>query len=216
MNFIGRGNYEIKKDQNKITLSLLNLAALVLLTVFFGFVIFSLYPATSSVPGLDIVRHYGQIKALEQSPDIFSSEYPWFHFSLAAFNELTHLPMSIFQTIISLLSVVMIYSFYLMSKIYLTDINRYAHLISTIVFTIFSGFGWIYFFQKLPDQYDQTVLVEIFYNSFIGTYYDVGMGQSSWLWLWFRPVTVGFTILFILFYFLRLENLSKKLYIFFS
>ena len=213
-NYIGKSNHKTAEIENKITLSLLNLSTVVLLTVFFCFVIFSLYPSISNVPALDIVRHYGQIKALETSPEIFRSEYPWFHFSLAVLNELTHLPMSIFQTIISLLSVVMIYSFYSMSKIYLTNVHRYAHLISTIVFTIFSGFGWIYFVQKLPDHYDQNVLVDIFNNSYIATYYDIGLGQSSWLWLWFRPVTLGFTIIFILFYLLRIENLSKKVYIF--
>ena len=64
-NYIGKSNYETAEIENKITLSLLNLATVVLLTVFFCFVIFSLYPSISNVPALDIVRHYGQIKALD-------------------------------------------------------------------------------------------------------------------------------------------------------
>ena len=212
-NYIHKSRKYISEVQSKTSLDLLNLSTLAVLSVFVIFVIFSLYPTISIVPGLDIQRHYAEVEKLDQSPETFSSIYPWFHFSLAALNELTHLPMNIFQTIVSLLSIIMIYSFYYMSKAYLANENRYAHLIATIIFTTFSGFGWIYFLQQLPDKYGQLPPLDIYFDSKDATFSDIETGQSSELWFWFRPITVGFTILFILLYFLRIKNISKKLYI---
>ncbi len=213
VNYIPKRRNYISEYESKTTFDLLNLSTLGLITVFFVFVIFSLYPSMSSTVGIDIVRHYQLIKTLDMSPEIYKSVYPWFHFSLAAFNELTHLPMSLFQTIVSLFSIIVIYSFYLMSKVYLLDENKYAHLIGTIIFTIFSGFGWVYFLQKLPLLYGQTDMVPYYWWINNATYFDIKEGQSTELWFWFRPLTLGFTIIFVLFYFLRLKDISKKLYI---
>ena len=65
----------------------------------------------------------------------------------------------------------------------------------------------------MPDISKHFDVISMAYNA---SYLDIGVGQSSWLWLWFRPITLGFTILFVLLYLMRREDLTKQKYIIIS
>ncbi len=193
--------------------SLVDILILVWVTLFFAFVIFSLYPQMAYVPGLDIVRHYSDSKALIQTTDIYSSQYPWFHSALAMLNQLSSPPIWLFQSGIAFLSIILIFSFYIMAKAYLSEINRRAHLVATIFFFVFSGFGWFYIIQQKLSLVNTNSYLDILKKSYDVTYWDVGYGQGGWLWLWFRPITLGFTIFFTLLYLMKAEDLGKRSYI---
>jgi hypothetical protein len=186
--------------------------------VFFIFVISILYPALSFLPGSDIVRHFSQTEELIKIPSLYNSDdYPWFHFVLADVIKLSSPPMWLFQSVIAFLSITLFFSFYGMAKTYLSGVDRRAPIIATILFSVFSGFGWFYFIQQEVLQgANQSNPLHLLYASNEASYWDIGFGQSPWLWFWFRPLTVGFTIFFALLYLMRLEGLSRQNYIIIS
>jgi hypothetical protein len=196
--------------------NLFDLLLLAWVSLFFIFVISSLYPQMAYVPGYDIVRHFSATKGLILAPDMYNSEYPWFHFTWMSLKELSAAPMWLFQSGVAYLSIFLIFSFYLMAKAYLSDVDRRAPLLATVFFSVFSGFGWLYFIKKVIDMPDISKHFDVISMAYNASYLDIGVGQSSWLWLWFRPITLGFTILFVLLYLMRREDLTKQKYIIIS
>jgi hypothetical protein len=178
------------------------------ITLFFVFVILSLYPKMSLVPGLDIVNHFSSSKLLVLAPEAYSSIYPWFHTTWANVYELSTPAIEVFQTGLAFLSIMVIFSFYVMAKAYLKDVDRRAPVLATVFFSVFAGLGWLYF---LPERIITTTPST--YYGFLGdafnkSYFDVGYAQG-WIWFWFRPLTLGLTLLFILLYLMQEQRLSK-------
>jgi hypothetical protein len=104
-----------------------------------------------------------------------------------------------------------------MARSFLRDVNKHAHLFATIFFFVYSGFGWIYFVQQKLQNFDPGQNFNLLDRAVGLTYFDVGDGMSSWYWLWFRPVTLGLTITFIMFYLMKQKSLTKLQFIsFFS
>lgn len=183
------------------------------ITVFFVFAISSLYPQMSLRPELDIVRHFSSSRLLALVPEAYSSVYQWFHTTWANVYELSNPPMEIFQTGLAYLSTMVIFSFYIMAKAYLKDIHKGAPILATVFFSVFSGFGWLYFLgQKIitPDPAKHFSLLGTASNV---SYWDIGYGQGPWIWLWFRPMTIAFTLFFVLLYLLSRKDISRKTFI---
>ena len=203
--------------------NLVDILLLAWITFFFIFVISSLYPRMAYLPTNDIIRHFSSAKSLILAPDTYASQYPWFHFSLASVMELSaRPPMWLFQSGIAYLGIMSIFSFYIMAKSYLHDIDRRAPLLATIFFSVFSGFGWLYFIHT-PDQSehyydlpDQSEHYKLLYRSYLASDSDIGNGRGPSIWFWFRPLTVGFTIFFVLLYLMRHQDLTKHNYIIIS
>lgn len=196
--------YARKKNYN-----LINIIAIFWMICFFVYTISILYPQMGNVPGYDIVRHFSASRGLVLTNPLYSSVYPWYHFSLASIMQLSQPPMLLFQTGIAYLSVILIISFYVMANAYLKDIDSRAPILSTIFFFVFSGFGWLYFFGKLPELPGISAHLDLLNLSSIASYWDISLGQSPWLWLWFRPLTLGATIITLLFYMMRRDDLPK-------
>jgi hypothetical protein len=98
-----------------------------------------------------------------------------------------------------------------LAKSYLRGTNSFIPLIALIIYTISSGLGSIYFFyEKLKGEMDY---VSLFRSAFEVTYWDIGYGQSLWLWFWFRPMTVGFSIFFIVLYFISRNDIPRRTYL---
>ena len=190
----------------------LDLLLIGILAVFFVSVISILYPQMASFP-TDISRHYSDATGLLLTTDIYGSNYPWYHFVLSSIHELSHPQMLLFQTGIAFMSIMVLFSFYIMSKIYLSEFNQRAHIFGTIFFFVFSGFGWIFLISQkflLPEAGDY---FDTLFSSYIASYWDIGLGQGPWLWFWFRPITIGFTIFFLLLYLLKKHSFSRIQYL---
>jgi hypothetical protein len=165
-------------------------------------------------PSADIVRHFSLSRDLILAPDIYASQYPWFHFSWASVMELSSIPpVWLFQSGIAYLSAMSIFSFYIMAKSYLRDIDRRAPLLATVFFSVFSGFGWLYLIQNISDTADLSEHFDLLYRSYAASDADIGNGQGLDIWFWFRPLTLGFTIFFVLLYIMRRQDLTKYNYI---
>jgi len=178
------------------------------ITVFFVFAISSFYPQLSLCPGLDIVRHFTSSRLLALAPEAYSSSYLWFHTTWANVYELSSPSMEVFQTSLAYLSVMVIFSFYAMAKAYLKDVERCAPILATVCFSVFAGFGWLYFLQERIVATDLSAYYSFLSEAHDRSYFDVGYAQG-WIWFWFRPLTLGLTLLFILLYLLREHKLSK-------
>ena len=170
----------------------------------------SLYPKMAYRPALDIVRHFSSSKLLTLASDAYASPYPWFHMAWAVIYELSRPAMDAFQTGLAYLSLMVIFSFYIMAKAYLSNIDNRAPIIATVFFSVFSGFGWLHFLMEKLKTQDPTIHLKLLSISSNSSYWDVGYSQGPWLWLWFRPLTVGFTNLFVLMYLLNRKDLDKK------
>jgi len=178
--------------------------------IFFTLTISFLYPQLAYVPGSDIIRHYSSILKLDDSPSVYSIIYPWFHFSLAALINLSTVDTGLFQSGISFLSIFLILTFYIMARKYLSSIHYFLPILATVFFTAFSGLGWIYYFQNFASFTNSDGFLDFLYTSYFATYYDIGVGNSTWLWLWYRPITVGFTVFFALLFVLKNDNIRDK------
>lgn len=180
---------------------------------FFSFVISTFYPGLPNIPGSDIVRHVSSANELLQSPNLYTSEYPWFHFPTALLKSMSGVQDWAIQIGTGFLSIILVLSFYVMAKKYLGDIDPRAPILATVFFFIFAGFGWLYFLTQLGQNSTVLDYFGILQSTNSSTYWDVGLGGSTWLWFWFRPLTVGFSAFFCLFYILRASELSKPMFI---
>ena len=154
---------------------------MVWIIAFFTNSLFSLYPALVFIPDSDIVRLYSESNKLFSSSDLFVSDYPWFHFPMALVLQLSHVSMSIFQTGTAFLSILLICSFYIVAKSYLRKLDDRAPIISTVIFSVFSGFGWFYFLHKIIYSPDMQDTLQLLQQSYGATYWDIGYGQIPWL-----------------------------------
>lgn len=193
--------------------SFFNILILIAASLFLIFTISTLYPQESdTLLGADIIRHFSATKLLLLNPDIYASQYPWFHFAWATVYALSTPLMEAFQTGLAYLSLMVVLSFYIMAKTYLHDLDKRIPALATVFWAVFSGFGWLYFLQQKIVGWGSThtfsqfdLLHQVGYVSYL----DVGLGQG-WLWFWFRPLTLGFTLFFTLIYLMRREDLSRR------
>jgi hypothetical protein len=214
--FITRWRSRQKESESniKVRYKYSELFCLAWLSILFIFVILTLYPDMAGVPGYDINVHYAAMKQVLRAPDIFFGQYPWFHFQLALLDQISlHPSVWLMQSGLAMMSIVSIFSFYMMARSYLASIDIRAPMIATLLFTAFAGFGWIYFLQHAGTISGLDQEWDAIKRSWEASYYDIGSGVGSWIWMWFRPITVAFTILFVLLYLLNSKQLSRPLFI---
>ena len=168
-------------------------------------------------PGYDIVRLLSDSKLILVSLSHGSPYEIFFLLQLAQVYFLSGPGDQLFQFMIGFLSFLVILSFYIMSRKYLSDFNRRYAIFATVVWAVFSGLGWVFYYQVYSgaSAFGNQALNQI-NTAFNTSYWDVGYGGSSWIWLWYRPITVGFVILFVLIYLLKVENIGRKSYILIS
>ena len=186
---------------------------LIWLAAFFSFVILITYPQMAFVPGLDIVRHFSSARQLMLAPAAYHGSELWFHIHQICVYMLSESSMQIFQTTTAFLSIFSVLSFYLMSKAYLNDIDERLPALATLFWGVFSGFGWLYFLGQRIINPDISAYYNLLYDTSNRSYWDVGYGQG-WIWLWYRPLTLGLTLFFTLLYLLRNHKLSKRTFMF--
>ncbi|MEM2981370.1 MAG: hypothetical protein QW385_08440 [Thermoproteota archaeon] len=179
-------------------------------TMFFVFVISYGYPQISLVPWADTVDHFSLSRLLLLAPDVYSSPYPWFHIICATIYEMVSPSVEIFQTGLAYLSIMVLFSFYAMAKAYLRDVDKHAPILATIFFFVFSGFGWFHFLKEKLQVSDPRIQFSLLVATNNVSYWDVGYGQGTWIWIWFRPITLGIAGLFVLLLFLIRMDTNKK------
>ena len=205
-NFEKKNSEKNKKDMFH-EIDIIKFLILLSTLLFFIISIIVCYPEMTYITELDITRNIKSILLVSVQSNIHQSfTYPWFHIYEASIYELSKPSIPLFQSALALLSIITILSFYIMVKAYLEDIDNHLPILATVFWSLFSGFGWIYLLlSKIEMQ-------NINYYSLLSlanerSYGDIEYGQN--VFLWFRPMTIGFMLLFCLLYILRKEIGSK-------
>jgi len=193
----------------RLEFSLTQLLTLAIVIGFFSIVIMYLYPQMSLVPDGDIVRNFSKARLWGLSPELFSSAYPFFHIYQSAIYSVSTSSLEAYQTLLAFAGVSVLLSFYLMSKKYLDEIDNRLASVATFFWTVFSGFGWVYVFEKKLEQ-PSTTQMNFLRAASDPTYADIGYGLSTNLWLYgFIAMTASFTIFFTLLYLLKCKNIPR-------
>ena len=125
---------------------------LVMIVVFFAFFFIELYPQISTLLQYDISRNFTQ--ALAFSKDVlgtFSNPgvlYPLFAVYQSSIIYVVKPSIEAFQVISILLNIFVIFSFYTMASQYLHKYGNKTAVIATLIWSLFSGLGWLTFFHK--------------------------------------------------------------------
>jgi len=201
---------DVSFEFNYFYVEINNLLLITIVIFFFITSIAANYPDMVQRPGLDIVRSFTKSQQINLNPQFYKSSYPWYHFQLSSLILFYEGPREIIQTTIAFLSVFSFLSFYVLSKAYLDELDRKLAILSTVLWSLFSGFGWLYFFVLKLCPEGQFDLLRVHNFARRASFQDIGYGQGSCIWLWFRPLTLGITGFFILLYLLRRKDLSSR------
>jgi len=200
----------VPEHKMKVAFSFAQLSTLAIVVGFFSIVMIYLYPQMSLIPGYDMVRNFSKARLWGLSPELFSSVYPFFHIYQSALYSVSTPSLEAYQTFLAFTSVSVLLSFYIMAKKYLDEIDNRLPFLATVFWAIFSGFGWIYIFEKKLEQ-SSVAQMGLLNTASDATYADIGYGVSTNLWLFgFIAMTASFTIFFTLLYLLRCEDVSKS------
>ena len=148
-------------------------------------------------PGFDIWRHQGSAISIIKY-GIASVQLPlrWFHLGLACFFVLSNFPLVNSALIFNLFNIMPILAFYCLAREIFKERGRFMTSISTLFFSTFAGFGWIYAFERMLGEGWSTAIC----NTASITGNDT---LFSNLWIWgHSPAVVGFTAFFMLLYLL--------------
>jgi len=119
--------------------------ALLLSMAFFALAFYFMYPSFGLLPGTDISRHYASSIALWRAPELYSGfGYALAHLHESAFGSISNASVTSLQTALVTLNLMMPLAFYAMAKTYLKNVDTRLPAISTIFYSTFSGFAWIY------------------------------------------------------------------------
>lgn len=196
-----------------IHIDLEKLLPLLLIGIFYVFLISNIYPRMAYFLGRDIVRHFSDTRLVSSAPQFYSSNYPWFHLQQAAVWVTSKPSMEIFQTSLAPLGIVAIVAFYVMAKQYLKEIDERLPVFATVFWSLFSGFGWIYFLQRKLENSTSIPQLDLILHANDKSYWDLMYGQSPWIYLWFRPITLGFTLFFVTIYLLKRKDFPRPVFI---
>ena len=217
LSFLPIAKTRIKRTANNdahiLTFRLTDVILISLLLAFFAFVVLQLYPKMAWLGGWDIARLYSSALLSSKSPSALSTSlYPFFTAFQASVLTLSSSSMVVAKTSLACMSIVVVLSFFVMAKIFLEDLDSRFPPIATVIWFLFSGLGWIFFaVDKLLTP--NTLQINRLYALVDKSYADIGYGLSPNLWLWFLPMTVSFTILFMLLYLLKRPNISRRSFV---
>jgi len=202
------GNYSQKLDAYEQRSDAINVASLVVIVLLFTFIWGAIYPAASHTPFGDILAHWRNSQLLKRSPRVYTSAYPWFHVFQSTIYSLSRPSMAAFTSALAFLSILLVITFYVLANKYLKDVDPRLPPLATIIWFLFSGFGWLHYIQVAipPQTMSREALLWIVSDR---SYWDTLFGQGPWLWLEFRPLTLGFLLLFTLLFLLKLQNLES-------
>ncbi|WP_134482625.1 hypothetical protein [Candidatus Nitrosocosmicus franklandus] len=183
--------------------------AIMLCISFYCIFNFAMYPDATLIPYADTSRHYNHSSILSVFPDLYTHfNYLLFHSYSATLDVLSGMnqKMTDIQTIPILLNLLLPLSIYVLTKRFLSNIDKRIPALATIFYTFFSNLSFIYFAQlKLiqDGSTDTTILTEVAEKSFNGT---INFLQP---FLYFTPMSAAFLILIISFMLLKVNNLPK-------
>jgi len=170
----------------------IDILALLLSVAFYVLSFCFIYPSLALRPGSDISQHYASSIVLWRTPELYSA-YQYFlaHLQEAAFVTLSNAPVTTVQTTLVLLNLMIPLAFYAMAKSYMESIDKRLPAVSTIFYSAFSGFAWVYLARLKLDGVQgstPTLLSMVNDRAYNGAMY------TAQPFLWYVPLSLSFTI----------------------
>jgi hypothetical protein len=173
--------------------------------------LYFMYPGFALLPGIDISQHYGSAVFLWRSPELYGSfNYFLAHLHESAFIVTSGASVAFIQTALATLNLLLPLAFYVMAKSYLERIDSRLPVLSTIFYSMFSGFAWVYLAKlKLNSVAGSELSLFSLVNdgTFNGAMY---LAQPS---LYYVPLSMSFTILIVQFMLIRKLDFGKKSFV---
>jgi hypothetical protein len=170
-----------------------------------------MYPGFALLPEMDISRHYASSVLLWRTPALYNIfNYFLAHLHESVFIAASSASMASIQTALVTLNLFLPLAFYVMAKSYSESIDSRLPALSTVFFSIFSGFAWIYLAKlKLTGsaQSELSLLSLVNDGAYNGAMY---LAQPS---LWYVPLSMSFTILTVQLMLIRKLNFSKRSFV---
>jgi hypothetical protein len=182
---------------------------LVIILLIFMFFFIELYPKITRIPGLDISWNY--IQALAFTNDIrgdFSSPsglYPLFNVYQSSIIYIVKPSVETFHVITIFLNLLTILSFYCMASQFLKRYGDHTPAIATLIWAMFSGFGWLNFLTRINSNSNVSFL------SLIRQVDAFSYGGITWNRLFFYlSMEVSLTLVFAILYLLKRNDLNER------
>lgn len=193
------------------SIKLTEVLLLIAITLFFFFSISTLYP-TLAFQNTDTTRHFSESRVISQTPLLYSSSVPFFHVQESTMYILSEESPVFFESLLAYMSILVIFSFYIMTSAYFRKQDSRLPILSTVFFGIFAGFGWVTFLVNKLVESGYTAQFDLLWAAFVRSFFDVGEAVG-YLWFEYRPITVGFTCFFIIVYLLKRNDLPRRAFI---
>jgi hypothetical protein len=200
-----------RADYHELTLDngTLILSAIV---AFFTSIYIGLYPQISNLLGLDIVGNF--IYALAFTKDLLGSFsnpsilYPLFGIYQSSIIYVVRPSLETFQIIAVFLNILAILTFYAMATQYLKQYGDHVPAVATLMWSAFSGLGWLDFFRSMLTNQSASIL------QLIGQADAFSYGDITWRRLFFYlSMEVTLTLSFAVLYFIKRNDISGAKYV---
>jgi hypothetical protein len=197
---------EVQKQKQLILKNNELILAITLLTFVVFFI--ELYPQISRILGFDIAGNFLQALAFTKSTlgsfSTLSALYPLFGIYQSSIIYIVKPSVETFQVTTVFLSIFTILSFYAMASQYLKRYGDHVPAIATLIWSAFSGFGWLNFLSQRIDNPSASLL------SLIGQADAFSYGDITWRRLFFYlSMEATFALVFAVLYFLKRKDLSR-------
>lgn len=173
-----------------------------------------MYPNAALLPNTDISRHYLNSVILGRTPELYNAaNYLFSHAHESTFITLSNSPITIVQTVLVLLNLVLPLSFYVMAKQFLSKIDARLPSLATLFWILFTnsfgGFSWLYFANlklSITGQTQLQLLTLAADKTYNGTIYGI-------FGLWYIPATVSIVLLLVSLLLLTKKDIPHSRYI---
>jgi len=200
-----------RTDYHELTLDngTLILSAII---AFFASIYIGLYPQISNLLGLDIIDNFICALAFTKDPlGSFSNPsilYPLFGIYQSSIIYVVRSSLETFQIIAVFLNILAILTFYAMATQYLKQYGDHVPAVATLMWSAFSGLGWLDFFRSMLTNQSASIL------QLIGQADAFSYGDITWRRLFFYlSMEVTLTLSFAVLYFIKRNDISRAKYV---
>jgi hypothetical protein len=167
-----------------------------------------LYPKISHLIGSDMVANFIGALAFTKDPlGSFSnpnSLYPLFHIYLSSIIYVIRPSLETFEIFTVFLNILAILTFYVMAMQYLRQYGDYVPAIATLIWSTFSGLGWLDFLRRMLANQSASTL-ELIAQADVFSYGDI-----TWRRLFFYlSMEASLTLSFAVLYFIKRNDMER-------
>ncbi len=169
-----------------------------------------IHPSMVNFPGLDIAEHMRRVLVFLRDKSSYTYPEPAYHFPIAMMYVAGGSPdPHMFLRAISALGIIVLPALYALSKAVLGKLDVRAQAMASLVFSFFSGLGWLLFLVEAPYP-DYQAYLAVHEMALSKTYFSIPCSPPLDLTVWYRPRTLGLTALMAFMVLMARRPISRK------